>query len=138
MSRSPKVGLPISEKLGVRHSDSESAKLGVRINFEKPKVPIWGKHMKSYDESYAVWFVIWFVNRKSYDSCRACFHHCTHFGRKSLTPISERPLLPRTTSFIQTNFRMTIFRHCTIFVTAQTASHNCTFGFITAVMNKSR
>src|SRR6218665_558966 len=32
VSRSPKVGLPISEKLGVRHSDSESAKLGVRMS----------------------------------------------------------------------------------------------------------
>src|SRR6218665_1645240 len=32
VSRSPKVGLPISEKLGVRHSASESAKLGVRMS----------------------------------------------------------------------------------------------------------
>src|SRR6218665_574035 len=32
VSRSPKVGLPISEKLGIRHSDSESAKLGVRMS----------------------------------------------------------------------------------------------------------
>jgi len=35
VSRSPKVGLPISEKLGVRMSDSESAKLvGLPINLE--------------------------------------------------------------------------------------------------------
>jgi len=32
VSRSPKVGLPILEKLGVRYSDSESAKLGVRMS----------------------------------------------------------------------------------------------------------
>jgi len=32
VSKSPKVGLPISEKLGVRHSNSESAKLEVRMS----------------------------------------------------------------------------------------------------------
>jgi len=35
VSRSPKVGLPISEKLRVRKSDSESAKLGVRMSDSK-------------------------------------------------------------------------------------------------------
>ena len=41
VSRSPKVGLPISEKLVVQHSDSESAKLGVRhSNSESAKLGV--------------------------------------------------------------------------------------------------